>query len=101
MRLLAVSLAVLLAVLAIGASANTAFARAKLRFAQTSTTTICMMTCNSAAASCQSTCLVPGTAPTGAATATGNANTSTSCELNCASEQIACQTDCAQSSPSQ
>ncbi len=78
---------------------------AKLRLAQTSTVTNCMMTCNSQAAACQTACLVPGAAPTGAAptgaaTTTSNANVSTSCELSCSTQQVSCQTICAQNSPS-
>lgn len=72
----------------------------KIRLAQTSTLTNCMMNCNSQAATCQTTCVVPGTAPTGAAIATSNANVSTSCQLNCSTQQISCQTTCAQNSPS-
>ncbi len=75
-------------------------ATGKIRLAQTSTVTNCMMSCNSQAAACQTTCLVPGTAPTGAATVTGNANMNTSCQLNCTTQQIACHTTCAQNSPS-
>jgi hypothetical protein len=73
----------------------------KFRLAQSSTTTNCMMSCNSQAANCQTTCLVPGTPPTGAATATSNATASTSCLLGCTTQQVACQTVCAQISPSQ
>ena len=41
------------------------------------------MACNSQAATCQTTCLIPGTAPIGAATTASNANQSTACQLNC------------------
>lgn len=95
----------LLGVLALGAMAvgtiGIADAKTKIRLAQTSTVTNCMMTCNSQAATCQTTCLVPGTAPTGAATTTSNANLSTTCQANCSTQQISCQTTCAQNSPSQ
>ncbi len=98
-------LMLLLCVLALGAATaetiDAANAAGKIRLAQTSTVTNCMMTCNSQAATCQTTCLVPGTAPTGAATTTSNANVSTSCQLNCTTQQIACHTTCAQNSPSQ
>jgi hypothetical protein len=98
-------LVTLLRVLALGAATvgtmGVANATGKIRLAQTSTVTNCMMMCNSQAATCQTTCLVPGTAPTGAATATSNANLSTSCQLNCTTLQIACHTTCAQNSPSQ
>ena len=70
-------------------------------FAQTSATTTCLMTCNSQAAACQTTCLIPGAPPTGAATATSNANLNTTCQVNCSTQQITCQTTCAQTSPSQ
>jgi len=72
-----------------------------LRLAQSSTTTNCMMTCNSQAATCQSTCVVPGTPPTSAATTTSNATASQSCLSNCSSQQLSCQTNCARISPSQ
>lgn len=98
------SLAIVVAVLAVGAGASSAFAGSihkTLRLAQSSTTTNCMMACNSAAASCQSACVVPGTAPTGAATTTSNANASASCLMSCSTQQLACQTNCARISPSQ
>jgi hypothetical protein len=75
-------------------------AAGRVRVAQTSTVTNCMMTCNSQAATCQTTCLIPGATPTGAATAAGNANQSTACQLNCTTQQISCQTLCARTSPS-
>ena len=93
-----------LGVLVLGATmlATLGVARAagKIRLAQTSNVTNCMMACNSQAAACETTCLVPGTAPMGAATATGNANVNTTCQLNCATQQISCHTTCAQNSPS-
>ena len=76
-------------------------AAGKLRVAQTSSVTNCMMACNSQAATCQTTCLIPGTPPTGAATTGGNANQSTACQLSCTTQQISCQTLCARTSPSQ
>lgn len=72
-----------------------------LRLAQSSTTTNCMMTCNSQAATCQSTCVVPSTPPTSAATTTSNATAGQSCLSNCSSQQLSCQTNCARISPSQ
>ncbi|MFZ0987818.1 MAG: hypothetical protein WAN27_08825, partial [Xanthobacteraceae bacterium] len=65
-------------------------AAGRVRVAQTSNVTNCMMACNSQAASCQTTCLIPGAAPTGAATTGGNANQSTACQLNCTTQQISC-----------
>ena len=80
------------------AAANAA---GKIRLAQSSTLTNCMMLCNSQAATCHVTCLTPGTPPTGAATTTGNANVNAACQVNCSTQQISCQTTCAQTSPSQ
>lgn len=99
---------------AVAASGSNGWANG-IRLAQTSATTTCMMTCNSQAATCQSTCLIPiapGAATAGAASAattgaapaattTGNATANTACLLNCSSVQLACQTNCAQTSPSQ
>ncbi len=94
----------LLGVLWLGAtitgSIGVANAAGNIRLAQTSNVTNCMMACNSQAAACQVTCLVPGTAPTGAATITSNANMNTTCQLNCSTQQISCHTTCAQNSPS-
>jgi hypothetical protein len=99
MRRLAIFHAVLsLSVTAIG-WAGVAWA-GNTRLAQTSTVTNCMMVCNAQAATCQTACVVPGTAPTGAATTTSNANVSTTCQLNCATQQVACQAICARTSPS-
>ena len=95
------ALTILSVVLAIGGAASVAAASGKVRLAQTSTTTNCMTACNSQQATCQSACVVPGTAPTGAATTTSNANASSSCILNCSTQQLACQTNCARISPSQ
>ena len=61
-------LAVLFAVAAVAGFASAASAGKKIHLAQSSATTNCMMTCNSQAAACQTTCVVPGTAPTNAAT---------------------------------
>jgi len=95
----------LLGVLWLGATMagtiGAANAAGKLRLAQTSNVTNCMMLCNSQAATCQASCIVPGTAPTNAATTNGNANLSTSCQVGCSTQQIACQTICARNSPSQ
>jgi hypothetical protein len=58
------SLAILLAAAAINAAAGRdALAEGKIRLAQTSTVTNCMMTCNAQAANCRSGCVVPGTPP--------------------------------------
>ena len=70
----------------------------------TSTTTNCMMSCNSQVANCNTSCILP--APSTAATAsrtstpTTNESGSTSCLLKCSTSHLACQTRCAESSPS-
>jgi hypothetical protein len=94
MRRVAILIVVLFAGFAIENCNSIAAGSGRIRLAQSSTVTNCMMACNSQAANCQTTCLVPGTAPTNAATATSNANQSTSCQLNC-------KTTCATTSPSQ
>jgi hypothetical protein len=99
MRWLTLLFTVLSVSFASGGSASAA--ADKIRLAQSSTVTNCMMLCNSQAASCQASCVVPGTPPTGAATANGNANASVSCQLGCSTQQVACQTTCARTSPSQ
>jgi hypothetical protein len=99
MRRLAILIAVLFVCSASDGLAGVA-AAAKIRLAQTSTVTNCMMACNSQAASCQTNCVVPGSPPTGAAVATGNANVSTNCQLSCATLQVNCQTICGRTSPS-
>lgn len=76
-------------------------AASKLHLAQTSTTTNCMVSCNSQWATCQASCIVPGSAPTGAATTTSNANASSTCLINCGSQETSCQSNCALASPSQ
>jgi hypothetical protein len=79
---------------------HSALAAGRIRVAQTSIVTNCMMACNSQAASCQTTCLIPGTTPTGAATIGSNATQSTACQLNCTTQQINCQALCGRTSPS-
>jgi hypothetical protein len=100
MRVSAMLLVVVLpAVSALYGWSGTALAAERIRLAQTSNVTNYMMTCNSQDANCQTTCVVPGAAPTGA-TATSNANLSTACQLSCSSTQIACQTNGGRQSPS-
>jgi hypothetical protein len=56
------SFAILLAAAAINAAvAQGVLAEGRIRLAQTSTVTNCMMTCNAQAANCQTGCVVPGT----------------------------------------
>ena len=89
--------AFLLAVATIGAVAPSAFAEGKLRLAQTSSVTNCMMTCNAQAANCQAACVAT---PSSSAAATTNATGNTACILNCGTTQLACQTNCGLQSPS-
>ena len=78
--------AVLAATPALVVASVAAQAAARVRLAQSSTVTNCMMACNAQAANCQTTCLVPGSAPTGAATTTGNANLNTTCQAGCSTK---------------
>src|ERR1700684_1790250 len=99
-------LAVLFAVVAVAASASEASAGEKIRLAQTSTTTNCMMTCNAQAATCQTTCFLPPGPAVGSTTIAQaqppgpNPTASTSCTMNCTTTQLTCQTTCARISPS-
>ena len=81
-----------------------ALAAGKIRLAQTSNVTNCMMNCNSQKALCQSTC---ATSPQAALTlfnqlgvSAANVVTSQSCISSCTNVQLACQIKCAQASPS-
>jgi len=100
-------LAVLFAVVAVAGFASAASAGEKIRLAQTSTTTNCMMTCNAQAATCQAACFVPPAPAAGSTTiaqaqaAGPNPTASTSCVVNCTTTQLTCQTTCARISPSQ
>src|SRR4029077_1716163 len=101
-------LAVVLALATVAGVAGGASAAKKIRLAQSSTTTKCMMTCNSQAALCQSACFVPPAPPVGSTTSTftqaqaagPNPTASTSCVMNCTTTQVTCQTTCARTSPS-
>jgi len=101
------AMALLTAAAAITAAlAQGAGAEEKIRLAQTSTVTNCMMTCNSQAANCQTTCVIPtpATAPPSPSSATPpnlNATAGTTCLLNCNALQLSCQSNCARQSPSQ
>ncbi len=84
--------------------AGGALAAEKIRLAQTSTVTNCMMNCNSAQALCQSTC---ASSPQAALTlfnqlgvSPGNVIASQSCISSCTNIQLSCQIKCAQASPS-
>ena len=92
---------ILLALAAINLAGRDALAASKIRLAQTSNVTNCMMICNAAAANCRATCVVPGGTPSAAsATTTSNATANVACLLNCSSTQLACHTSCGQQSPS-
>ena len=71
----------------------------------TSTTTNCMMLCNSQAANCKTTCVLPVPptplpSPSSSAAPILNATPSTACLVGCGSTQLACQSGCALNSPS-
>jgi len=101
-------LAVVFAMFVIAGFASEASAGKKIRLAQTSAATKCMMTCNSQAALCQSGCFVPPAPSVGSTTSTftqaqipgPNPTASTSCVMNCTTTQLTCQTTCAKASPS-
>src|SRR5580693_8479217 len=98
-------LAVLFAVVAVVGFANEASAGKKVRLAQSSATTNCMMTCNAQAATCQAACFVPPAPALGSTTSAiaqaqssgPNATSSTSCVMNCSTTQLGCQTVCSRS----
>ncbi len=70
----------------------------------TSTVTNCMMSCNSTAAHCQTTCVVPGASGASIAAQTtttiNGSGIGTSCQLACTTAQLTCSNVCAQQSPS-
>ena len=80
--------ATVVAVAALGVALQPASAEQKIRLTQSGVVTSCMMTCNAAAAACQTNCVVPGTAPSSAATTTSNATASTACLLACNATQL-------------
>ncbi len=95
MRRLAILCAVLTAAVAGSSGAASA---GKIRLAQSSTVTNCMMLCNSQAANCQSNCVIPW--QQGGGSTTGNTATAANCQLACSTQQISCQSVCARTSPS-
>lgn len=105
------SFVILLAAAAINAAATPNgvaenLTEGRIRLAQSSTVTNCMMTCNAQAATCQTTCVVPAPqspsiGPTTSVTPAPNPTAGTTCLLGCSSTQVACQTNCARQSPSQ
>jgi hypothetical protein len=82
--------------------ATSAGATGKIRLAQTSAATTCMMTCNAQAANCQTTCLIPpAQLPNAFSTVTQqNTTANTACTTACSTTRLACQTNCARMSPS-
>lgn len=98
------AVAVLVGIMAVGL-AGAAGAADRIRLAQTSVTTNCMMTCNAQAATCQSTCFVPPTPPVGTTTPPllqaqqpgPTVTASTTCVIGCTNAQLQCQTQCARS----
>jgi hypothetical protein len=83
------SIASILVAAAIGVVfAHGAKAGEKIRLAQTSTVTNCMMTCNSTAANCRTTCVLPVVptappSPSSAPAANLNSSAGTTCLLAC------------------
>jgi len=101
------SIAFVLVVAAISAAlAQGAGAQERIRLAQSSTVTNCMMNCNAQVANCRTTCVVPVPAtplpsPSSSQPSILNATPNTACLLNCSSTHLACQSNCALQSPSQ
>lgn len=103
------SMCVVLAAIIVGLGGG-ASAAEKIRLAQTSVTTTCMMTCNAQYANCQSSCLATGTQynfgtqqesnPTNTTTSGATVNANQTCISSCTNQQLSCQLVCAQSSPS-
>ncbi len=69
-------------------------AHEKIRTAQTSATTTCMMGCNSQYANCQSSCFATGAVPNTPAVGTPNANINQTCISSCTNQQLQCQITC-------
>src|SRR5579863_9297546 len=96
-------LAVVLVVVAVAGFAGETSAGKKIRLAQSSVTTTCMMTCNAQAATCQAACFIPPAPAVGSTTIAQaqtpgpNPTSSTSCIMNCTTTQLSCQTVCSRS----
>jgi hypothetical protein len=96
------SICVLLATSIVGLAGG-ALAAGKIRLAQTSNVTNCMMNCNSAYGLCQSSCSNPQSAIilfNQLGVSSGNVVASGSCISLCSTQQLSCQTTCARASPS-
>jgi hypothetical protein len=103
-------LTVFLLAVAVCACTTPSMASGKIRLAQSSTATNCMMVCNAQAATCQTGCLLPSAQisqfPNGAVTSNTftpqtNATANTICLSACTTSQLTCQTTCSRLSPSQ
>ena len=96
------SICVLLAAIVVGIGGG-ALAAEKIRLAQTSSVTNCMMNCNSAFALCNSSCINGRAALNASQGVINPANVSAagSCVAFCSNQQLNCQTTCALTSPSQ
>jgi hypothetical protein len=114
------AIAILLSVTLAG-YASSSMADGRIRLAQSSAATTCMMGCNSQAANCQTACLIPSSQfsqslfqngpvtssainPQTSATANSNQQTNatanTMCLSACTTTQLSCQINCARLSPS-
>ncbi len=96
-------LTILFAALSIVGFAASASAHGKIRLAQSSATTTCMMTCNSQYANCQSSCVATGSQQQSSQSGlntNANVNANQTCRASCTNQQLQCQIVCAQSSPS-
>ena len=82
MRVTAILL-VVLSIVSVDGLRGTAVAAERIRLAQASVTTTCMMTCNSQYANCQSSCLASGAVPnTPAATTNAKSESNVLLELH-------------------
>src|SRR5262249_35207468 len=83
--------------------AGGALAAGKIRLAQTSNVTNCMMNCNTTFANCESTCFFPSQERQAVVQGTfgrGNIAGGGSCISICTNQQLLCQQTCARASPS-
>jgi hypothetical protein len=102
MLALRASICVLLAASIVGLAGG-ALAAGKIRLAQSSAVTTCMMGCNSTYANCQSSCVNGTFALTvgQGAVSPGNVLANGSCISLCTTQQLSCSQTCALMSPSQ
>jgi hypothetical protein len=91
---------ILLALLAVDGVVAGASADGKIRLAQNSVTTTCVMGCNGTYANCQSSCLTSGGLPNGTAvTHLTDPNANATCISQCTNQQLQCSQSCAQATP--